>query len=411
MPTLGVVRGRVVLSCPSLGLGVATRHEQNEWRTNQSRKKLMIETQLNACSNYSSFHLEQVDILCSNWINLSSNRWTSAFTLNQFVIDQLTRNVFDRVGIIVADFVSLNLIDKIIQVNFKQRGKVLWNVGNWAFNCHIPSNQSILIYHLDGVEYLDCLTLCDMSPNCTHFVWFDRVCSIRTGEVNRNDAIYLVDSVCGIKTVKWNGMNWANNCRFDSQHFAIFESIEQEMCAPTCASMSKCTHFTWHNRTCYLHTRSARKLNAQHTHDESYHCGLILRNDDYWSNISWKLNGFSQDTEICGNLSEQSLVDVYRLSAEDCVNKCRLDAECSYFRWSPRTCFLLKYKNSSQLSSVRSIWSMKNRTSDLMSSLCGKKLNQNQTMTGEQALPSSVGLKPIADLFKNPTRLNKGLVK
>lgn len=83
----------------------------------------------------------------------------------------------------------------IVSTKPRSKRQLKWERGNWAIDCDIPGNDSIVE---ESNITSDCLNSCLSSINCTHFVWVNKTCHKKSGQVTKEAAILRRGALCGI---------------------------------------------------------------------------------------------------------------------------------------------------------------------------------------------------------------------
>lgn len=108
----------------------------------------------------------------------------------------------------------------------------------WAINCDFRGDD----YGKAAIKGEDCIRSCHQKLGCTHFTWHGGWCYFKTGQVNKNDAIWKPFSACGvINKTKINCHPECDGCIDDGAMLGLsclkcrnFYSISINQCVKTC---------------------------------------------------------------------------------------------------------------------------------------------------------------------------------
>jgi hypothetical protein len=210
--------------------------------------------------------------------------------------------------------------------------KVKWQgyYGNWANHCDFPDDDNNIIKVVKCLGE-DCGFWCDRTRECTHFVYNNSVCTLKSGIVTKSDAIINPNlNMCGLdnsymkfnlknctghnKTCTYNGILWTNDgfghgCEYRGNDFMV-KKIDGERCWQLCESTPGCSHYTWDYDTslCYL-KKSARQVfreDAIEVGDLEMLCGVIdfdevneTCNSEGHASVGFDLTTVYPDGDVC----------------------------------------------------------------------------------------------------------------
>lgn len=67
--------------------------------------------------------------------------------------------------------------------------------GDWAQNCDFPQGNDIKGVATSGDK---CSGVCESTSGCTHFVFINGMCYLKSGDIGKKNAFYKAGAVCGV---------------------------------------------------------------------------------------------------------------------------------------------------------------------------------------------------------------------